>query len=376
MNIEVLYFSMYVILVSVNLIYGLYSHKVSLVCTIGVQRKDASRLLALSLLIFLVIIASRDLNNPDYNSYYAVYVRSLDYDLGYNFIQDFFVSRGVEYHTFRVIIYCFSYFCVWNFLKQIDLNINFSIALYSIFPFFYDAIQLRNLLAFSVVLLFIPCLMSNKKRAVFIYVFAVIVATTIHKLSLIYLLLILVKMNNEEKKRKILIGVFVLSLLFLIMCKASSSFNTLLFSIFENITNDKRIVYVERKTVRFGYLLYILMSGLYLLSAFFSKKAAECEQQNVYERPAVKYSKFLFEINLLLCCTYPVFLISAEFYRIFRNISIINYFIPIINIRNRNRNSKQLVMISNCLFFLAFLLNWLYQTNVDGFSEVFWVFFD
>ena len=133
---------------------------------------------------------------------------------------------------------------------------------------------------------------------------------------------------------------------------------------------------MERKTVRFGYLLYILMSGLYLLSAFFSKKAAECEQQNVYERPAVKYSKFLFEINLLLCCTYPVFLISAEFYRIFRNISIINYFIPIINIRNRNRNSKQLVMISNCLFFLAFLLNWLYQTNVDGFSEVFWVFFD
>ena len=377
MKINMITFVIYVILIFLNVYYGFKVKNNTVTARMNSIKLNLGSVLAFVTLFFLVIIASLDTNNPDYNPYKIVYNGSLDYDVGFTAIQDFFIAKGVEYQTFRTIVFSFSYLCVFIFLLRININPSFSVALYSIYPFFYDAIQMRNLLAFSVILPFIPSLKKKSKKGIILFIVAVLIATSIHKISFVYILLLLVALKNGKLKRRLLIVIFSLSLLFLALCKISPFFNSLLYSLFENLTNDRRIVFIERGVVHFGFLLYIVMEGLYLLSSFYASKVAIVENCNT--KNLMDYSSFILEINIIICCTFPVFLINAEFYRIFRNIAIINYFIPIINLTNFDKckkASKNYITASMWLFLGAFLLNWLYQTNVDTFERVFWVFFD
>ena len=369
----------YSLLLIINLLYGLFrtnltrkSEEYLALNNIKARKKvDLKELfMVFVFVVFLFFVSSSNKSNPDYDSYQVIYVKdALNYDLGYQAITNFAIMCGLKYHSFRVIVFFISYACLFIFLLQIKVNKNIAIALYSIYPFFYDSIQLRNFLAFSLILVTLPLLFNGKKSGIVFFITGVVLATFVHKISIVYILLLFLRLKETKYKIRFLSLLFFLSFLFVVLCKVVPSMNRFLFSLFEQVVTDKRVDYIENKTVRFGFLLYIAMELLLLFSSYLCYKSSASNSS--FSKNEKRLAYCIFQINLILGCLYPVFLITSEFYRIFRNILLVNYFIFTINKGKKNN----LALCSDVFLVSGFLVSWLYQTFVDGFENVVWCYF-
>lgn len=344
-------------------------------------RLDLHKFFSLILLAYLFVLASINTSCPDYSSYRIIYYIGLPYDDGFNTFIEFCKNLGIEYHQFRIIVFAISYTCILIYLWQIKVNTDLALALYAIYPFFFDAIQIRNLLAFSIIIVFLPMLFKNGKKGLVCFVGAVLLASTVHKLSLIYIILVYVKLKDSKTKMRLLAAIFVASFIFMIVCKFYPSNFTLLFNVFSDIADEHRSSYASKNfgMIKLGFLFSSFMELLFLASAYFSHKAYGFVP-NIVCKEKINYPKIIFQINTIMSCTFPVFLIGGEFYRVFRNLALINYLIPINNIWLKQNIPSNVIKSdlqkSTCFFIAGFVINWLQHTFVNGFDRVVWVFFE
>lgn len=368
----------YIALVMLYVVVGVYRNGPFYSLQIGKTQFDVHKVFSMVLLTYLVIIASTNTNNPDYFSYQVVYSFGLPYDEGFDALMAFFRNLGVEYQQFRTIVFIVSYACIWVYLAQIKVNTDLALALYAVYPFFFDAIQLRNLLAFSIIIAFIPMLFKKGIIGWICFISAVLLASTIHKLAIIYIILVYVKLKDSKAKTRMLVFTFIASFLFMIACKVNASYFSFLFGAFSSISDESRSFYAGRNVVRWGFLFNSFMEIMFLMSAYFSNKTNNI-LSNVAYKGNVNYPRKILQINIIMSCVFPVYLIGGEFYRVFRNLALINYLIPINNIRLQQISSSSVVKdnlrISTFFFIVGFAVNWLRQTYVNDFERIVLCFF-
>lgn len=366
----------YLFLVLGNLFYANSRNKRQImVKTTSIHKIDIGTVLAFLLICFLVFLAITDRDNPDYNSYRTSYVMHTvnTVDKGFEYLRNIGWSLGWSFELFHAVIYGFFYLVTWVALCRFGINKNFALGLYALFPFAYDAIQIRWFCACSVVLFSLSFFMEERKSSIVKYVIGVLIASTLHSLSIVYLLFLLVKIEDSAKsKQTILRVVFGLSFLVIIVSTVNPSFRQLLIYYFSLNTSQQKFNYYNRG-VNWRNVIFLIAQELFF---YFSAKTNYSISKSLDGAEHHEYriiSNLIYGCNLAICCTLPLLLISQNFHRIYRNMLILNYGLPGLLIGNETKDNRK--MLCMLLFLLGFFSNLLWNYYQDSLN-VLLVFFN
>ena len=322
-------FYVYIFLILINMSYGIYSikkNKNTYFC-LGSFKFHISLgdLLAIWLMCYLIIIVSNTTNIPDYLTYKHIYESSSqNFELGYQVLQTIAHSAGLNFETFRVCVLLLSFVLMYFGLKKLQVGINVPFSLYAIYPFTMDVIQYRNMLAISIIIFSLHYLLKPGKKNTVKYIIGVLVAFSIHVLSIVYLLLLIANYKSEKKtRRQLIIVLFAASIIFSIVMKMFTGVKILVTSYLFFFNSDKATVY-SRGIINWGFLYFWLMHLGFVASAYFLKDSVSedlcgnLDDNNLLPKHFIWY-------DLVIACTLPLCLININFYRIYRNLLLFNY---------------------------------------------------
>ena len=367
----------YVIIIVANFIYGVSGYEYRIICTQCKLQIKLSSILSLILLFFLIFLVVRDRDNPDIHNYYSSYEGTEIFirkkEMGFELLITIAKKIGLDFYQFRAIIYVFSGLSIWFFFTKMGLDKNIAFSMYAFYPFVYDGIQIRNFLAFVIILLFLPSYFSGTKKGIFLYVVGVLISFSIHFIGILYLIFILINFNSKKiirKRQKILIFSFVLSMLLIIFMKILPSISLKMMNILISQLDGARIRnYFDHSGNQWGFVIFLFLE---LMFVYISKKCRDSLYKNTTKQGVIMYrlAENIFWINVAICCLSPLLIANVSFYRLFRNILLINYCIPSIAIAGRIWK-KSLCFI----FIFAFLANAIWSYMTDS-IYVFLVFFN
>lgn len=333
-------------------------------------------LLAFVLLVFMFILCISDNDNPDYYNYKMTYVLGIEDspDMGFILIKNFSRAVGLSFEMFRLVVYTFAFLVLWMALCKLDINKNLVLCLYAFFPFAYDAIQIRLFCTTSIMLYSLHFLLEKKTSSVIKYVIGILIASSFHALGIIYLLFLMVMLDDKKKsKQTVLKIVFGVSILLMLTSVFSDSFKNLLTYLFSLSTTEKKFNHYNKGTNWRNIFILIAQEMFFYFSSKLNKDIVEKTETSTRKRFHLM-SELIYGCNLAICCTLPLLMISQNFHRLYRNLSIINYGILGIYCGNKiSDNRKYPCIILLALGFLS-SLSWNYYQ--DSFSKVFLIFFN
>ena len=356
-------FQVYIILIVINLGYGIFvsikntSYNVTIR---GFKIFNLDNLLGIVLLIDLVYIAITSKNIADLETYEMLYnTGSTALEQGYTLLAYLGRSLGFDYVTFRGFLFVTGFLLIWIGLRRLRINVNLVLGLYAIYPFTMDVIQNRNLLATSIIIFSIPWLCSEKKGNTIKYIIGVLLATLIHRIAIVYLVLLLAKKGrNEVLRKRFLSTLVVLSFLLALVMRIAPGTTQVVINFLMSINRERTTAYTQ-VLLRWGFLLFWTMELLYVLSSKILIDGIKNESfsTNNNDWPAFSNAEIIdliYWVNLCCCCFLPLLMININFYRIYRDISLINYMqLPIL----LGLQDKQRKWIGIVIFLVAFVLN-------------------
>ena len=192
-NVNWKVFSIFILLVLLNLIFGIAS-----IC-LKKEKKIVFRimgnLLVVSLIAFFVYIAYSVTWCQDYKGYLSIYESGVHKDKGFVLINSFLKEKGFDFVKTRTIIYVTSYILMFISLTLFKANKNVCFSLYAFYPWCYHAFQTRTCLGFAIIMLACTALLlKGKWKIIGIPIFACLTycAYTIHASMLLYAVLAVV----------------------------------------------------------------------------------------------------------------------------------------------------------------------------------------
>lgn len=352
-------FQVYIVLIVINLVYGIFvsikntSYNVTIR---GFKVFNLDHLLGFLLLIDLFYIAINSKNISDLSTYEMIYDSGTNtFESGYTLLTRIGKLVGLDYLGFRTVLFGAGFILIWICLIKLKANVNVVLGIYAIYPFTLDVIQNRNFLAASIILFGIPFLFKENKTGSIEFIICVVLATTIHRISIVYLLLLFAKNGRNEKLRKrILLFIVFFAFLLAFFIRFSPGMTEAVINFLMSINSERTTAYTQI-LLRWGFLLFWTMELLYVLSAkiIISEKIGH-EYEIVDNIPKNELATFIYWINLCCCSLFPLLLININFYRIYRNLSLVNYIQLPLLLSTKNRQKKILCIT---VFIIALLLN-------------------
>ena len=357
--------------IAINLIYGLTSrNNREKYLTVGAQRiGTVGDALLLLLLMVLLYIAGTSKGVLDYDTYERFYVTgSSGIEVGYVLLEKIGIWIGLSFAQFRWAMYFMSFLIALLGIKKIGLNKNVAFSLYAIFPFTYDVIQIRNLIALSIVIYAISSLSTKGIMGKIKYVTLILIAGAVHSLALIYLILIITNLSTDRSlRRNGLLFAFCVSLGLALLMKISPNLSDGISMLVFRSNAVKGSAYTARR-LNWGFLLYWMMQLGYILTVWILRKK-DVEGQEEY---GTWYNpEKLFWLNLCIACTFPLCVININFYRIYRNLSLLNYGMLALVDESYSKTKR---FFSIFVFVATFILNAYIGLSID-YKNVFEVFF-
>lgn len=352
-------FQVYIILIVINLVYGIFVSIKNTSYNVTIKKHklfNLDNLLGFVLLIDLFYIAINSKNISDLSTYEMIYDSGVNtFESGYTLLSKLGKTAGLDYYGFRTFLFAAGFILIWICLRKLKTNVNLVLGLYAIYPFTLDVIQNRNFLAATIVLFGIPFLFREKKSGSIEYIVCVVLASTIHRISIVYLLLLFAKKGRNEKLRKnILLVIVFLAFLLAALMRFAPGMTEVVINFLMSINSERTTAYTQILP-RWGFLLFWTMELLYVLSA----KIIISDRLGIEDGIVINSSKndlanFVYWINLCCCSLFPLLLININFYRIYRNLSLINYIqLPLL----LNTKNKQKKLLGIAVFVVALLLN-------------------
>lgn len=382
MEINIFLFLPYICLVLTNFLYGVWRNKrgreISLKA--GKSYFDFGNMLALALMIFLAVLIVMDRDNPDYVNYqlaYNLYNVQNGTDVGFAFLKELAINQGWSFDLFRTIIVVISFLLTYLGIRKLGVQSNIAIALYAVYPFTYDAIQFANTLAFSIIFYTIPNLIHGQKKDRLKFIIAVAIATTIHAMSLVYFLLLLVKWDEEyrQRGRKMLRFAFLGAIALSLLNKVFPAIGLMIENIFLSYSDAYRGNHYTRGAgVDWGFIVPIALELFFLALLYYCNRSQKDNLKSNTHNEMI--SESIYEFNLAIVCASPTLLITTEFMRIFRNMLLLNYLgISTALGGCENCNSKRMLKI---MFLAVYVLNIIVQFVLfAGHNKnAFWCFFN
>lgn len=320
-------------------------------CIFAFYKKN-DKFLLISTSIFIIIFMLGNSSAPDYLSYFNDYIQmqtsgiSSFNDIGFVFLEKFFINLNLNFSCFRLFIIVLSFFLVYNGLKRYEVNFHYILSVYMIYQCFMDTMQIRNFLATSIFIYASQYLFISNKKNRIKYLLLIFIASSIHSSLIFYSIFILIDYFISNRK-----GINILLLLSFLV--------SLIIFVFPTVVNQLHYIFIfvgkEQVFLRYfsnvgeslGFLLPLL--SFIILSAF------------MYYFKVIKFSKnssdlngsFYF-INKISMIFFPLVIIDPTWYRINRGLNLINYSNLWLIYEKQTEIKKRLISFASA-YFIAFL---------------------
>lgn len=305
-----------------------------------------SKVVLILILVLAWVLIGWNTNNADFESYSIRYNffknkpnLSLFQEPLFSWLMYWGNKIGLDYMGFKRVLSLFSLLLIFRIFYKYAVDYSFVAAFYLLFIFLLDVTQIRNFIAFSLVISVLPLLLKGKKEAL-IYMAVILVASMIHISSIFYLLLLLAKYQLNRNK--------VLILFFLIFA-LKNTIVSFFGSQFEKILQYEDLVSIQ------GFIAYAFIQVVNLLFINFVNKKFKIIPAEGSAKYFFTVSSLIVNINWLLLFLIPFYMDSVNFSRLFRNVAILN-FIWIANHYARESHSQFIFRLMFLCYGLFFLL--------------------
>lgn len=322
---------------------------------------------------FMWMLFGWNLWNADYygyeQTYYSIgiYNGFNDYfnqfEVGYRLFSKFMFSIGLDYNQFLIIYSLIGLLLIGSTIIKYTSKPTYVLALYFIYPFLMDIVQIRNFMAMAIIIYGIRYLFSSKKSDQFLYICFVLLAASFQSVGLFYLILLLAKIENLKKLIKWVVLITLFLILFLFIIKSGYP-----------IPIIGSVSYFSSKTsfiTRLAYLIYFIIGfrlAKFSYTVMNSKNLIGDSKNSSKEDSMVK---IIYKMNIIILCVYPLLFFSVDFIRLYRNIFPINYILFSIALTKSKKNYLfQIVILA-----FVFLSEWLFAYYMSG-KEVFYPIFE
>lgn len=335
----------------------------------GILLKKSKIISAYIMLVMVVLGAFRS-QCADINNYFIEYqwvhsgeiTQSNTRYLGFYLLQKVCAVQDMNFVQYQVVVFSISALLMFVAAKKMTNNVNFLLAMYLIYPFGIDAIQIKSLLADSISLVAISmCLKRNEsvkdakqkniisdKRELIFSLLLMVIAITIHfSLSLILLMALLYYFSTSSNiGKRVWIGTVVIGAV--VYAELLPKILNMIFKIFPVFEIGYISVWLQRK-VDFGILVIIVEIGLTVITSYFSQKIINREYNSEKIKCASKNSATFVTTMWMLV---PFCMLDITFNRTFR-IYIFVVYAMIANLINGKIDKKGEKILCFILFFIT-----------------------
>ncbi|OMF21227.1 EpsG family protein [Paenibacillus sp. FSL H8-0259] len=350
-----------------------------ILAVLGLKVKK-SKILFVVLFSFMWMLFGWNTWNADYYGYQQTYYSIGSYnifyeyfeqfEIGYRYFSRFLFSLGVDYDTFLIVYSLIGLLLIGSTIIKFTSKPGYVLALYFIYPFLMDIVQIRNFMAMALIIYGVRYLFSSKKVDLIKYVFFVFLAASFQSAGLFYLILLFAKMKSVKKLVNwvTLITAFLVFMLFLMKSGYSVPFLG-------------SVSYFSTKTsiiTRIGYFFYFII-GFQLVRFSYEKikdNIHEKELNNLStqkDHTIIKMADVIYKVNIIILSVYPLLFFSVDFIRLYRNILPISYILFSIAV-SQSRNKKMTIFKIVTIVFV-FFSEWLFAYYMSG-SDVFYPIFE
>lgn len=312
------------------------------------SKKTLTDILFNFLFLFIWLIIGFNTDNVDYSTGYS----EKYYDLSQNYFEIGFRSLnilgralGMSFFQFRLVIMTIMLLLLRNSIKSYSESPVYVAFLYMIYPCLLQSVQIRNALASAIILYALRFLDEEKEHGCFKYVLLVLLGASIHKIVLIYLVLVFTKQIKIPNILKLSITIF--TSLYLIIVFFQEKILHLLYIL---LKDDRLYIYahLSEKHLFIKSMLPYIIVGILFCYLYNIKHGKKQKLENI-----TSLDKMLLKTSILTLSFLPLFLIDGNYFRIWA------FFLPVIytSLLNLNKyrgmfkNDKWI--IQSCCLMLA-----------------------
>lgn len=295
---------------------------------------NKNKILIIFILIFLILLSSGNYYNQDYNAYkyiYEVNNGKTYLDIGFQILMKIFYIITKNYQIFVFFVIGLSFFILNKGLKKFYVSKGIYI-LYILYPFLYDYIQIRYLLAQSILILSMGYLKEKKKiKSICIF----IVGCLIHKSIIIWIIYFYCYIKRVKLNKGIYLYYCLITLI--IIFNKNILYKILISFIPNELIQQKLYIYMIKYQANLGGIYYNI---LIVINLFLVKSTFKYIKQD--KKELVKLQKIV-EALIVFCFLFlPILNFNTEFMRIIRTAIILYYcyylyFIRVVNKKIRKR---------------------------------------
>lgn len=307
----------------------------------GISAKKSKAVFVVEFLMAWVLIAG-NYQNADYEQYLIRYDSGLDVfvDIGFSYLCNFFNGLGWSYQEFKTLLSFVCLLLIFRTISKVSRYPALGGAVFLIFPLIIDVTQFRNFVSYSIVVFAIPFLFEKEKSGLFKYIIAVLVASSIHTLSVFYLLFAL----SRLKLKTWLVGALFLGVL--LIKESAKLFFTISFET-EKLDNS------STTSIAGAIFNVLIVIANIAIIWYVSKHNKEDLSNKKFLWMSFCTEKTWLYCNCLFVLIIPFLFDFANYSRIYRNMVFLNM-IFIANSYYLKRSTKVVIMTSYYLFFIVF----------------------
>ena len=288
------------------------------IIAISAKKSRISKILYVCLLACMIIIASSQTFNNDYNAYRSYYYLSGQHilsgvEIGFEGLAFFAnIVIGLTYEQFRTAFFILMFVILGIYIWKLSERPNFVLILYFILFFSVNITQIRSGMSEALIIAGLYYLRENKA---FSYIFAIVLASLFHVASLFFLLfamLLFETPRNWLKYNKIII-ISAAVVLLIILRVVGTAIPAVVRIITYLLGNDYRASANFVEYAGNHYLKYLPVPALILFAYYMIRNSGVWNEK--YE---------LFELmSYIILIIYPFFTINRQLSRISRTSVII-----------------------------------------------------
>lgn len=332
-----------------------------------INNEDKKRQFGLFLipLLLMWVLFSFNTDNVDYFTYNELYnvipslplSNNVGLEVGYVFLFRLGNSLGLDYQQFNFLIGSFSIFLLYKFVNKYVINKTFVYFLYFIFPFFLDVVQSRNTIAYLLVL---NSIIFLYKKQYIKYSLLVCFSSLFHISTLFFLIFLLINFKNYNLLKMIFIP---LPFILIILRGVISRLLLMLPG------GYKYAVYMNGTSFLVILIIYLILLAVYITSTLISKNNLQLNKHYRHlSSLQILFIESVPKLNLLLLLSIGLISLDVDFFRIIRNMMILNYMnLSFIIFKGRLlKNSGIFFCIIQFFLILILAFMFLYNNQIDS----------
>lgn len=315
--------------------------------------KKHSKLIVYITMISVILIYAGNVGTLD-NINYIVHYKEIQYgilpsnnsEFGFVYLMQLGNKLGLDWVSFKLVMSIICVPLIYSTVKMFSSNLNFVYFFYLIHSFFMDAEQFRNFIALSIFIYAVRFLLSENRKSKVFYILCILIATSIHNSFIFYVPLIFI---NGVDKNKLAKGVALFSLILCLITFLNGNEIPLISSIIMNLgdINSKILKYVN-STTRYGFLIPFYLHTFNFFVVYTCRKYVY--KSDLLNAKQIKFINLIFWINVFAFAFFPLYMKTTTFYRLSRNLNILNFIVFSICNDALNCNHEKKVYLSVLVF--------------------------